>query len=506
MAIRGLRQMRQKRMQRYRNDPVAFVHDCFIWGPGQGPVSYQDELLAALPERKRVSGRGPHGLGKTALAAWAILWFALTRDALGEDWKVPVTASAWRQLAKYLFPELHKWARRLRWNRLGREPFDDRTELQSLSLKLGHGEAFAVASNRPELIEGAHGDSILYVFDESKAIPAATFDAAEGALSGAGGGEAFALAVSTPGPPSGRFYDIQARRRGYEDWHVLAVGKDRLIAEGRMDPAWAAQRARQWGEKSAVYQNRVEGDFAASDEDSVIPLSWVEAAIERWHELHDDLDGWKDPLGPLTAVSLDVSDGGEDRSFMARRHGLVVPPLEDVTQSDPHATMALAGLVWGAVEAPRAQAIVDSIGVGAGIVSRLRELGARVVPFNASAATPRKDASGELGFLNARASAWWGLRERLHPETGDQLALPDDEELIGDLTTPKWTTTSAGKIQVQSKDEIRALLSRSTDRGDAVVMLFWVPDEDPDDANAFLRGAGTQSVFTAMAPTRAPLR
>src|SRR6266852_5360304 len=129
----------------YRHDPQAFVHDCFIWREGEQPAVYQDELLSELLVRKRIAVRGPHGLGKTAIAAWLILHFALTRD--GEDWKCPTTASAWRQLTKFLWPEVHKWSRRLNWSRVERPAFDPRTELLQLSLKLKTGEAFALASD-----------------------------------------------------------------------------------------------------------------------------------------------------------------------------------------------------------------------------------------------------------------------------------------------------------------------------------------------------------------------
>ena len=79
--------------EKYRHDPAGFVHDCIRFNRSDGPTVYQDQVLAELPERNRATVRGPHGLGKTALAAWCILWFALTRD--GDDWKVPTTASAW---------------------------------------------------------------------------------------------------------------------------------------------------------------------------------------------------------------------------------------------------------------------------------------------------------------------------------------------------------------------------------------------------------------------------
>ena len=102
---------------------------------------------------------------------------------------------------------------------------------------------------------------------------------------GAGAGteaNAYALVQSTPGAPSGRFYEIHSRT-GFEDWHTVHVTLDQVIASGRgVSKKWAEDRRRQWGAKSSVYLNRVEGECAADDESSVIPLSWVEAAMDRW--------------------------------------------------------------------------------------------------------------------------------------------------------------------------------------------------------------------------------
>ena len=98
---------------RYMYDPVAFINDCILWRDDEGPTPYQKRILSRIVEHKRVAVRGPHGMGKSATASWVILWFALTRD--GDDWKLPTTASAWRQLTKYLWPEVRKWRRRLNW-------------------------------------------------------------------------------------------------------------------------------------------------------------------------------------------------------------------------------------------------------------------------------------------------------------------------------------------------------------------------------------------------------
>ena len=470
-------------LRRYRAAPLAFVRDCFLWRPGEGPSAYQAEVLEELPARRRVCLRGPHGLGKTSLAAWIVLWFALTSD--GEDWKAVCTASAWRQLTHYLWPEVRKWARRLRWERLGRAPFDDRTELLSLSLKLRTGEAFTVASSEPALIEGAHATRLLYLFDESKAIPDATFDAAEGAFATAGidtADEAYAVAISTPGEPLGRFYDIQRRAPGYEDWWVRAVTLEEAVAAGRVSREWAGQRAAQWGTQSAIFKNRVLGEFATSESDGVIPLSWVEAAQRRW-------EAWvaAGRPGQVTRLGVDVARSGGDMTVIALRvgtgRGAVVSELRRTAHAD---TMATTGRIMGVLNTttPGVTAVVDVIGLGAGVVDRLREQGAAVEAFNASMAArvgdhELRDRSGELGFTSMRSAAWWGLRERLDPDTGDDLALPPDERLTGDLVAPKWRVLSGGRIQVESKDDIRKRLGRSTDDGDAVVMALAPPAAPP---------------------------
>jgi hypothetical protein len=449
--------------QIYRNNPAGFIIDCVDWRD-EAPAVYQLDSSSKLNSEKRVSVRAPHGAGKTSLAAWLVHWFALTRDGT-EDWKIPTTASVWRQLTHYLWPEIRKWARRLRWDKIGRRPYHMGKELLMRSLKLSTGEAFALASNEPELIEGAHAAQLLYVFDESKIIPDATWDSAEGAFST---GSCYWLAISTPGPPQGRFYDIHSHKPGYEDWYARHVTLAEAIAEKRIDADWAAARKRQWGADSAVYKNRVLGEFAASQESSVIALSWVEAANERWQ-------AWKDADGelpPLTAVGVDVGRGG-DLSVQALRYGNILAELRRDNERD---TMKLTGKVKGVLDRYGGRAVIDVVGVGAGVFDRLREQHATVVPFNAGAATKRKDSTGELGFVNVRSAAWWALRELLG-DPNSEIALPPDDQLTGDLTAPTWSTTSAGKYSVEKKDEIRKRIGRSTDDGDAVIMAFWQPED-----------------------------
>jgi hypothetical protein len=453
----------------YRNDPVAFIHDCIEW-KDERPAKYQDEICAQVPH-ERVCARGPHGPGKTAMAAWLVHWFALTRD--GEDWKCITTASVWRQLDKYLWPEIHKWARRIRWDKIGRDSYSERDELLTLHLKLKTGAAFAIASDDPSLIEGAHADHIFYLFDEAKSIPPGIWDAAEGAFSTAGsdtGKEALAFAISTPGDPVSRFYDIQTRKPGFEDWWTKHITLEEAIQAGRISKEWAGQREKQWGKESSVYQNRVEGNFASAEEDSLISLAWVEQANRIWEE-------WKEKKerSKPDRVGADIARFGEDTTEFALKQENIITEIRTHRKRD---TMETSGFLGGILKAnPNCQAIVDVIGIGAGVVDRLREQDFEVISFNAGGRTDYRDRSGELAFADSRSAAWWNLREKL--EAGE-IGLPVDDELTGDLVAPKWKMTSSGKIKVESKDEIRKRIGRSTNKGDSVIQAFWEEGEGVD--------------------------
>lgn len=460
----------------YYHDPAAFADECVAWPTGSAPTAYQADVWRLVTRQRRLAIRAPHGTGKTATAAILILWFALTRDMARVEWKIPTTASAWYQLTHYLWPEIRKWAGVLRWDVIGRRPFRRHVDMLERSLKLDYGEAFAVASNEPARIEGAHADELLYVFDEAKAIEADTFEAAEGAFAGAGAdtqANAYALAQSTPGDPAGVFYDICRRRAGYEDWHAIHITLEEAVEAGRISGEWADQRRRQWGETSAIFQNRVLGEFAASEEDSVIPLTWVEAAQDRWRDEHPacspEVHTADCPDATITWLGVDVARKGGDQTVIAHRSGDVLHRLERYGRQD---TMETAGRIRAALGGD-ATARIELDGVGAGPYDRLREQGAPVAAFVAGSRTDRTDRSGQLGFVNRRAAAWWGMRERLEPPSS--VALPPADELTGDLTAPKYKLTSGGKIQVEAKEDIVRRLGRSPDVGDATVIAF---DED----------------------------
>jgi hypothetical protein len=223
--------------------------------------------------------------------------------------------------------------------------------------------------------------------------------------------------------------------------------------------------------QSSLFTAKVRGLFPTGDSEGVVPLGWVEQAMARWRD-------WRDagspplPANERWVLGVDVARFGEDQTCVAIRNGHIVTELRKYRKAD---TMETTGNVVAALNPlPRHLAIVDVIGVGGGVVDRLRELGKPVNAFNSSnSAKGYTDRTREFGFTNLRAAAWWRFRELLDPARNPNIMLPDSELLKGDLTAPKWKVLSGGKIQVEGKDDIRQRLGRSTDEGDAVVMAFW---------------------------------
>lgn len=458
-----------RRVARWAYDPPAFAREAFVWPEGAELTPYQEDALGLLilSADGRVAVRGPHGLGKTAMMAIAIIWFAITREVMQVDWKCVSTASVHRQLTRYLWPEVHTWVARLKWDEIPLDKWRPRLQLLDTMIKGEFGEAFMAASTDPGNIEGAHAMHLLYVFDEAKLIKVQTFQAIAGAFSNVGAKdyEAYALAGSTPGPTAGPFYDINRRRPGYEDWTVRAVSFQELVDAGRSDWKWAEQRAREFGgKKSAAYVTRVLGEFASSSEESLIPLDWIEKAHERWYEIQT---GSRTPISGPRTLGVDVARGGADRTVILKREGNYVSGFATY---DNDSTMKTAGFVQ--LEAQGGYTpIVDAIGVGGGVVDRMRELGLPVVAYNGAERTELK--FGELGFVNTRSAAWWQLRVLLDPDNPNAIAIPPDDSLTGELTAPTWDVQSGGNIRLEPKDRVQARIGRSPDIADGLAMAYW---------------------------------
>jgi len=193
-----------------------------------------------------------------------------------------------------------------------------------------------------------------------------------------------------------------------------------------------------------------------------IPTAWLQAAVDRWKQMEQPAIG-------LTAIGVDVARGGSDKTVLALRHGEWFAPLVKVPGQQTPTGNSVAQLVIPRMTGT-ASINVDVIGVGSSVVDQLPFR--NVAGVNFGAGTTLMDKSKLLSFSNVRAAAYWKLREALAPDSGLNLCLPDDRELIADLAAPRWTPRG-GKVFIESKDDIKKRLGRSPDCGDAVVLAWW---------------------------------
>ena len=208
------------------------------------------------------------------------------------------------------------------------------------------------------------------------------------------------------------------------------------------------------------------GDFKAGSEDhiwQIIPSEWIRLAQERWRAR-------KKPTTPLSALGVDVARGGKDKTIMAPRYDNYYDELLSFPGSATPDGQAVAGQVKIALNGnTTARVNIDIIGVGSSPYDFTKSFHKETYPMNSSTGTDERDKSKQLGFVNSRAQWWWQFREALDPSSGQDIALPaDDRELAVDLCAPRWKLTPRG-IQVEAKDEIKARIGRSPDKGDAVV-------------------------------------
>lgn len=211
-----------------------------------------------------------------------------------------------------------------------------------------------------------------------------------------------------------------------------------------------------------------DGNFMAVRSDDawqVIPSEWIRLAQARWTP--------HPPQGqPMTCVSLDPAGGGRDAATIAHRYGLWFGPVtsEKGPQTGDGRYIGARVLME---RRNNCQVVVDvGGGYGSEAVSTLKDNEAPVIGFRGSDGSSAKSVGSGLEFKNLRAEVWWRFREALDPSSPDPIALPPDAELAADLSTPRLdprAMQTRGIIQIESKEEIRARLGRSPDKGDAVV-------------------------------------
>ncbi|QQS11055.1 MAG: terminase [Rhodospirillales bacterium] len=463
-------------MAAFRDDPSGFVRFAFDWGVGDladmaGPDRWQAAVLDAIGaslargEAPRIAVSSGHGVGKTALVAWIVLWFLATRA----DPQVVVTANTTRQLATKTWRELAKW------RRLCLVGADFAMTADRLARRGAERTWFAAAvpwsRERPEAFAGTHERHVLVVYDEASAIDDAVWEVTEGAMTTPG---AMWMVFGNPTRVEGRFADCFGRQA--HRWRTFRVdARDAVRADSDQIGRWIAD----YGEDSDFVRVRVRGEFPRVSAERFVGADLL--ALARTRAVRDGRPG-------AAVLGVDVARFGDDDSVALLRIGGVVARVQRWRRLD---TMQLAASVAELILAwrPR-QVFVDGVGVGGGVVDRLRQLGHRVVDVGAGGR-----AADERRFANLRAEMWSRMRDWL--QEGGVLPAAD-EALAREIGAPGYAFDARGRLRIESKDDLRARGEGSPDAADALALTFAYPVRDHgvgDDPYLFPRQTRTDSAY-----------
>ena len=430
-------------IERYYNDPLGWAWDVC----GVECVPDQAALLQGLVDHGHVSARSGHGTGKSYGMALGIWWFLSTRYMA----KVPCTAPTAHQLKDVLWARLGEI--RLTMSPLFADLFDFQTEsiVQKQYPEQWHALARTARKEKPEALQGFHGEHLLFVVDEAGGVPDEIYEVAQGALTSENN---FAILAGNPTRNTGFFFDSHHRDR--RSWHCLHFNSEN---SSLVSQEYVKRMGDRYGRHSNVYRVRVLGDFPKQEEDQLIGLDLIENAVNRKVEVDDS--------APV-AWAIDPARYGDDETALAKMKG---DEVFEVTGTRGRSTMAVVGWIVDQINHAYpwhrpSVILVDVIGLGAGVFDRLEELGYNVVAVNVS--TPL-EANDDYG--NVRALIYGRLRDDL--QLG-RISLPDDPDLIAQLSSVKYTFDSKGRMMLWPKEKMKKEGMSSPDRADAVAMLKYM--------------------------------
>ena len=457
----------------FSKDPYGFVLWAFPWGEegselehDKGPEPWQKDVLdevarglVTVTEAIRIARCSGHGIGKSALVSWLILWAFSTF----EDTKGVVTANTETQLKTKTWSELARWFNRF----IAKELFD----FTATRLTISTNDADAIArwkidmvawnEKNPEAFAGLHnkGKRILLIMDEASSIHDDIWGVAEGALTDSNTEIIWAV-FGNPTRSTGRFRQCFPGGEFYHRWHGQAVDARTVsFTNKKQHKDWEED----YGEDSDFFRIKVRGVFPRIDATSFISYEAAREAAER--EITYDSD--------TIILGVDVGRFGDDPSCIYPRKG------RDARTHFPRFyfnidTMALAQRVVQCYNELHASIVfVDEGGVGGGVVDRLRQLRIPVVGVDFSKKSDNYNPNDGSRYANKRAEIWGAMRHWL--TTGaivDKVpGLP--RGIVEELAAPMYSLDNKEAILLESKKDMKKLRNiTSTNGGDALALTF----------------------------------
>lgn len=470
----------------YADNPIYFVEDVIRAKPDEK----QRDILRSLRDYPMTSVRSGHGIGKSAVEAWSVIWYMCTRPFP----KIPCTAPTEHQLMDVLWAEISKWMRNNPALR------DDLIWTKEKLYMQGHPEEwFAVprTATNPEALQGFHAEHVLYIIDEASGVSDKVFEPVLGAMTGE---DAKLLMMGNPTRLAGFFYDSHHRNR--EQYSAIHVdGRD----SQHVSRTFVQKIIDMFGEDSDVFGVRVAGQFPKSTPDSLIAMEWCEEAA--------NLQVYA-PGGQID-IGVDVARYGDDSSALY--------PLIDKKQSLPYElyhhnrTTEIAGYVvimikQFAMDYPEAaiRVKVDCDGLGVGVYDNLYDqrdqiidaiwydrcrraginpedgnqwnecqnvpkLDLEIIECHFGGSGGKVDDNDPVEYSNSTGLMWGKVRKYLQE---GKLQLPDDDTLVSQLCNRRYSVNKDGKLELERKESMKKRGLTSPDIADALALALYEPNNE----------------------------
>lgn len=481
----------RKYIEYWRTDWNAFVRDVLRARLDKE----QQAIINSVQHNKMTSVASGTARGKdfvSACAALCFLYLTPKFDKNGnliENTKVIMTAPTGRQVENIMVPEIWRLFKNALFRLPGRLVSQDiRTDYEEWFLT-----GFKASDDNTEAWSGLHAVHIMFNVTEASGISERIFNAIEGNLQG----DSRLLLVFNPNTTTG--YAARAMKSErfksfrLDSLNAENVVKKKHVIPGQVDYEWVADKVRTWctpvskddydeGEgdfkwegglfrPNDLFRVKVRGMFPKVAEDVLIPFEWIELANKRWLEMQQGTLS----LTKKLRLGVDVAGMGRDSSVLCLRYDNYVKEFVVHQSSGKADHMHVAGIVSNYLWNRKAFAFIDTIGEGAGVFSRLEELGfANAISCKFSEGAKKlHDITGQYEFANIRAYCYWSLRDWLNPKNGNNAALPPCPQLAEEATETHWKFQSDGRIIIEPKEKIKERIKRSPDYMDSLANTFY---------------------------------
>ncbi len=483
-------------MQLWRKDWNAFCRDVLKARLDKE----QQDIIDSVQHNPMTAVASGTARGKDYVAACAALCFLYLTPTWKEgrlvgNTKIALTAPTYRQVHNIMTPEV----RRLFKNAEilpGKLVADDiRTNNEEWFLT-----GFKAGDDNTEAWSGFHAVNTMFIVTEASGISETVYNAIEGNLQG----NSRLLIVFNPNVTTG--YAARAMKSNrFSKFRLSSLNAENVVSKenripGQVDYRWVKDKVEEWcspiqetdfneGEGDFFWEGRyyrpndlfrvkVLGMFPRVSSDILIPYEWVELANQRWMQFTETNGRDFIPSGVPLRLGVDVAGMGRDSSCFLPRYDGYVPYIILHQSAGTADHMHVAGVTISEMhksKAAGALCLIDTIGEGAGVFSRLRELGisgATSCKFS-EGARGMKDVTEQYTFANMRAYLYWCIRDWLNPKNGNDAMLPPNDFLCEELTEIHWKFQSNGDIILEPKEDIKERLGRSPDISDSLANTFY---------------------------------